>query len=76
MEIICTRSGCPRPENSFGDLDDNSILKTVQQKYCTACGMPLILVGRYLPIKLLGRGGFGAAFLARIATLRQCAFVW
>jgi serine/threonine-protein kinase len=26
--------------------------------------MPLILSGRYLPIKLLGRGGFGAAFLA------------
>ncbi|AFZ12972.1 serine/threonine protein kinase [Crinalium epipsammum PCC 9333] len=65
MEIICTRSSCHRPQNSFGDLDDNSILKTVQQKYCTACGMPLILVGRYLPIKLLGRGGFGAAFLAR-----------
>lgn len=25
----------------------------------------MILVGRYLPLKLLGRGGFGAAFLAR-----------
>jgi serine/threonine-protein kinase len=75
MEIICTRSGCHRPQNSFGDLDDNSILKTVQQKYCTTCGMPLILVGRYLPIKLLGRGGFGAAFLARdryTPTIRFC----
>lgn len=27
--------------------------------------MPLILSGRYLPEKLLGKGGFGAAFLAR-----------
>jgi serine/threonine-protein kinase len=27
--------------------------------------MPLILIGRYLPIKLLKRGGFGAVFLAR-----------
>lgn len=27
--------------------------------------MPLLLVGRYIPIRLLGQGGFGAAFLAR-----------
>lgn len=65
MEVYCTRSGCPRPQNHFADLDDSATLKTIQQKYCTACGMPLILVGRYLPLKLLARGGFGAAFLAR-----------
>lgn len=65
MEVYCTRSACPRPQNHFADLDDTAILKTVQQKYCTSCGMPLILVGRYIPQKLLGRGGFGAAFLAR-----------
>lgn len=65
MEVYCTRPGCPRPQNYFADLDDSATLKTVQQKYCTTCGMPLILVGRYLPLKLLGRGGFGAAFLAR-----------
>lgn len=37
--------------------------------------MPLILVGRYLPLKLLGQGGFGAAFLARdryTPGMRQC----
>jgi serine/threonine-protein kinase len=65
MEVYCTRPNCPRPQNYFGDLDDSATLKTVQQKYCTTCGMPLILVGRYLSLKLLGRGGFGAAFLAR-----------
>jgi serine/threonine-protein kinase len=75
MEVYCTRSGCPRPQNYFGDLDDSATLKTVQQKYCTTCGMPLILVGRYLPLKLLGQGGFGAAFLARdryTPGMRQC----
>ena len=75
MEVYCTRSGCPRPQNSFGDLEDSATLKTVQQKYCTTCGMPLILVGRYLPLKLLGQGGFGAAFLARdlyTPGMRQC----
>jgi serine/threonine-protein kinase len=37
--------------------------------------MPLILVGRYIPSKLLGQGGFGAAFLARdryTPAMRQC----
>ena len=75
MEIYCTRPGCPRPLNHFRDLDDNATLKTVTQKYCTSCGMPLILDGRYLPERLLGQGGFGAAFLARdrrSPTLRQC----
>jgi hypothetical protein len=65
MDIYCTRPGCPRPINFFADLDDSTTLKTVQQKYCITCGMELILLGRYLPLKLLGQGGFGAAFLAR-----------
>lgn len=75
MEIYCTRPSCPRPKNYFADLDDKATLKTAQQKYCTACGMPLILAGRYIPLKLLGKGGFGAAFLARdryTPAMRQC----
>lgn len=38
--------------------------------------MPLILAGRYLPVRLLGEGGFGRAFLAQdryTPTLRPCA---
>lgn len=75
MELYCTRPTCPRPHNRFQDLDDSATLKTVTQKYCTACGMPQILAGRYLTLKLLGRGGFGAAFLARdryTPMMRQC----
>lgn len=75
MEILCTRPSCPSPRNFFDDLDDESTLKTAQQKYCTSCGMPLILGGRYLPSKLLGQGGFGAAFLARdryTTSFRDC----
>ncbi|WP_439330798.1 4-Cys prefix domain-containing protein [Merismopedia glauca] len=75
MEILCTRPKCLRSQNSFPELDDRSILKSVPQKYCTSCGMPLILGDRYIPSKLLGRGGFGAAFLARdryTPKLREC----
>jgi serine/threonine protein kinase len=75
MDLYCTRPGCPRPVNAFTDLDHQATLKTVPQKYCTTCGMELILVGRYLPLKLLGQGGFGAAFLARdryTPAMRKC----
>ncbi|MEH2457973.1 serine/threonine-protein kinase [Nostoc sp.] len=75
MEVYCTRPRCPRPQNYFADLDDITTLRTMQQKYCTTCGMPLMLDGRYVTTKLLGRGGFGAAFLARdrrIPGMRQC----
>lgn len=65
MEVYCTRPRCARPKNHCPDLDDTTTLKTTPQKYCTTCGMPLLLDGRYVPIYLLKRGGFGAAFLAR-----------
>lgn len=64
MEVICTRPHCPRPRNQCLDLDDSNLLTSIEQKYCITCGMPLILGGRYLPERLLGKGGFGAAFLA------------
>lgn len=74
MEILCTRPGCRR-KNILPELDDRSTLTSSQQKYCTSCGMPLILGGHFMPSKLLGQGGFGAAFLARdryTPSLRQC----
>lgn len=75
MQLHCTRPGCARPINHCPDLDDLNTLKSIQQKFCTQCGMPLILRGRYLPTKLLGQGGFGMAFLGRdrdTPKLRQC----
>ncbi len=32
--------------------------------YCSNCGQPLLLLGRYRPIRLIGEGGFGRTFLA------------
>ncbi len=75
MEVYCTRPRCPRAKNLFADLDNHETLKTTPQKYCTACGMSLILRDRYLPIRLLGQGGFGTAFLAidrDSPRMRQC----
>ena len=75
MEIICTRPSCTRPRNFFGDIHNKAKLRTIQQRYCTNCGMPLFLAERYIPLRLLGRGGFGAAFLAcdrYTPTMRPC----
>ncbi|MGK7903461.1 MAG: protein kinase [Hormoscilla sp.] len=66
MEIYCTRPGCPDPINSVPSLDENTLSNsTIQQRYCSACTMPLILKGRYLPLRELGAGGFGATFLGQ-----------
>lgn len=65
MQLHCTRPNCPSPVNHFADLDDPNIHQPLKQKYCSACRMELILRGRYLPVDLLGQGGFGTAFLAR-----------
>jgi serine/threonine protein kinase len=65
MELLCTRPGCTQPVNDFPELDDARTLKLTREKFCRCCGMPLILGDRYLPVQLLGQGGFGAAYLAR-----------
>ena len=65
MQLHCTRPTCPSPINTFTDLDNPKIPRPLKPKYCRACRMELILRGRYLPVSVLGQGGFGTAFLAR-----------
>lgn len=75
MQLYCTRPTCPSPKNNFADLDHPKVPRPLKQKYCGACRMELILGGRYLPISVLGKGGFGTAFLARdfdSPTKRNC----
>lgn len=75
VDIYCTRPGCPKPINSFADLDNSGTIKTIAQKFCTSCGMPLILGGRYITEKPLARGGFGATFTAvdrYTPSMRRC----
>lgn len=53
----CINPECPQPKN----------LKNA--KVCQACGSSLLLRDRYLVLKILGQGGFGATFLAAQVTL-------
>ncbi|NJL66138.1 MAG: hypothetical protein HC894_03650 [Microcoleus sp. SM1_3_4] len=65
MEIYCTRPGCQSPVNSIPDIDENISLEETEQKYCAACGMPLILDRRFLPVRPLSRGHLERLFRAQ-----------
>jgi serine/threonine protein kinase len=60
---FCVAPGCLHPENT----DDREV--------CRSCGSKLLLAGRYLPLQLIGQGGFGKTFLAidqQIPSQPQC----
>jgi serine/threonine protein kinase len=75
MDVYCTRPTCPKPVNYFADVDASENSQQLpSQRYCSACGMKLVLGGRYIPTQLLGTGAFGVTFLARDrnTTERKC----
>ncbi len=74
MDVYCTRPTCPKPVNHFADVDASENSQLPSQRYCSACGMKLVLGGRYIPTQLLGTGAFGVTFLARDrnTTERKC----
>lgn len=56
----CITTGCPQPKN------DNAA------QFCKSCGSKLWIRDRYRVLGALGRGGFGATFLARDQLLPGC----
>ncbi len=66
-QIYCTRPNCQYPINNIPQEQLNN--KPIRQRFCSNCGMPLILEGSFLPLDLLvpdqKRGGFGRTFLAQ-----------
>jgi serine/threonine-protein kinase len=53
----CLNPTCTNPKN------------VADSTKCQSCGSPLVLRDRYRVIKPLGKGGFGATFLAKDQTL-------
>jgi serine/threonine protein kinase len=62
MKVYCTRP--PRHPHEEPHLTEIPEVKLGDSLQCAICRMPLILDGRYVPIKKLGQGGFGYTFLA------------
>jgi ABC-type branched-subunit amino acid transport system substrate-binding protein/serine/threonine protein kinase len=69
MNIYCTNPNCRYPENQVPDEFRN--LRSHQQRYCSSCGMALILKTRYIPLEQIGWGGFGKTFRSWDAHLQQ-----
>jgi len=49
---FCLNPDCSQPQNAADAIA------------CRTCGLPLLLRGRYRPIKAIGEGGFGRTYLA------------
>ena len=57
MTTHCIATGCPKPKNE------------TSARVCSSCGAQLWIRDRYRVLGALGRGGFGATFLARDQSL-------
>ncbi len=65
MEIYCTRPNCRTPINYLENFESLSRQSAHPQRFCSSCGMKLVLGGRYIPLQPIGSGAFGFTFLAR-----------
>lgn len=73
IEVYCTRPDCRNPINYIPQT--LLISGSIPRLSCNCCQMPLILIGHFLPIQLIGNGGFGRTFLAmdlNSPTRRNC----
>lgn len=50
--ICCLNSSCHNPPNPDGT------------EFCSNCGVPLVVLRHYRPIRVIGSGGFGKTYLA------------
>ncbi|WP_341526027.1 bifunctional serine/threonine-protein kinase/ABC transporter substrate-binding protein [Nostoc sp. UHCC 0302] len=60
IEVYCTRPTCNNPQNSI--LETSFTSSSTTEIRCSHCGMPLILGGHFLPLKLLVPDEEGGAF--------------
>ena len=63
MKVYCTRPNCQNPVNFFNS-STWADLQSKRQQFCSACTMPLMIGGQYLPVEQLGVGANGVTFLA------------
>lgn len=61
MKVYCTNPHCHTPEN---DIPNEFRHAKGKQKFCSNCGMRLVLRNRYIPLAQIGSGGFGRTFRA------------
>ncbi|MEA5571001.1 bifunctional serine/threonine-protein kinase/ABC transporter substrate-binding protein [Calothrix sp. UHCC 0171] len=65
MQVYCTRPrGREQPPHINHVEEDYLNNGKIQQRYCSTCGMPLIIKNRYVALSEKGQGGFGRTFVA------------
>lgn len=64
MKVYCNRPRQPDAAPHWNEVAVDDLFGAPTEHCCQVCDMPLILKGRYVPIKELGQGSFGRTFLA------------
>jgi serine/threonine protein kinase len=62
MRLYCTRPSGGEPH--INNIEEKHLTHgSTPQRYCSTCGMPLILKNQYLPLQEFPGGGFGRTFV-------------